>query len=121
MNTFDPFTIFVDSLGIDDYGCGNISNPCGTIAFATALSMYSETFTNISKIDLYITGQNEEEVYAWDSNNKTHTDVFLDEYELRSPCRMYIEFDKDIELTFDSAKIHSMKDWFPDACEQTWR
>eukprot|EP01083_Nonionella_stella_P111840 328386_1 len=70
---------------------------------------------------IYITGQNEEEVYAWDSNNKTHTDVFLDEYELRSPCRMYIEFDKDVELTFDSAKIHSMKDWFPDACEQTWR
>eukprot|EP01083_Nonionella_stella_P295834 1005265_1 len=130
-NTIDPFTIFVDSSGIDRDGCGNISNPCGTIVFATAQSMYSEIFTNVSKIDLYITGQNEQEISVWNDHNKTSTDISsLDEWEFKvnagegyisgSPCVFYRGIDKDIEITFDSTKIRSMRDWFPDACEQSW-
>eukprot|EP01083_Nonionella_stella_P158819 517347_1 len=124
-------TIFVDSSGIDRDGCGTISNPCGTIVFATAQSMYSEIFTNISKIDLYITGQNEQEISVWNDHNKTTTDISsLNEWEFQvnageddisgSPCVFYRGIDKDIEITFDSTKIRSMRDWFPDACEQSW-
>eukprot|EP01083_Nonionella_stella_P067680 179177_1 len=125
--TFNPFTIFIDSSGIDHDGCGNITYPCGTMAFACALSIFSEAFTNLSKIDMYITGQNEQEISAWQSNNKTSTDVsFLNDMRgpaWYSPCTFYrefSEFDKDVEITFDPIKIRSMKDWFPDACAQNW-
>eukprot|EP01083_Nonionella_stella_P217321 780313_1 len=125
--TFNPFTILIDSSGIDNDACGSIISPCGTMAFACALSMFSEAFTNVSKIYFYITGQNEQEIFAWENDGKTSTDVsFLNDMRgpaWYSPCTFYrefSEFDKDVEITFDPIKIRSMKDWFPDACAQNW-
>eukprot|EP01084_Bolivina_argentea_P305604 527955_1 len=115
--------IYVDSLGIDSDECGHKLNPCGTIGFATAISMYHTQYMNDTTANIFVTGQNNQEINEWKHNNKQQGISFIDKlqsnqyyFNHRSPCLTYALMDKSYTITFDPNRIKSMKDWFPGNC-----
>eukprot|EP01084_Bolivina_argentea_P263376 445763_1 len=123
-------TMFVDPTGIDFDDCGNKSTPCGTIGWASYLSIHHQNYININNIDLFVSGQNTLEITDWIYDNKQQTNsVYLTQFKTDdyyfgkgwTPCTTYVAFNKSISITFDNNTINSMQNWFPEICKQKMR
>eukprot|EP01084_Bolivina_argentea_P030258 56096_1 len=127
VNSYAQFaTIYVDSTGNDNNNCGSQLNPCGTIGFASALSMYHNKYINVDIISLFVSGQNEQDINEWNLDTKSSLNIsFLNILKSRgyyfryyTPCSIYINFNKSVDITFNSNTIKTMSDWYPDICQQ---
>eukprot|EP01084_Bolivina_argentea_P118601 210394_1 len=126
--SIESSSIYVDSIGIDYDECGAESNPCGTIGFAMTMSMYHAKYINYATANLFVKGQNEQEIQYWQNNAKQKQSIsFIEKFNNNkyyfnkySPCLNYISMNKSYTITFDRNKIKSMSDWFPSKCNENF-
>eukprot|EP01084_Bolivina_argentea_P139386 245216_1 len=97
MAQINELILFVSRNGMDTNGCGDWTNPCGTL-FGASLMQTSNIIINV------IDGQNEALIAWWNTRD--------DRYD---PCLpVLLADDESITITFNSTNIIQFSQWFPE-------
>eukprot|EP01084_Bolivina_argentea_P292983 503838_1 len=104
LHTASCLHTYISKYGSDQPQCGEISNPCGTLDYAT-YRQFEEDHLYFHVID----GQNETDIKYWININSGY-----------HPCLPWIEthiaFFWKIHIEFNSTNIQTMNDWYPPIC-----
>eukprot|EP01084_Bolivina_argentea_P240169 403555_1 len=97
-------------LFVNDYGCRNWTNPCGSLLSAS-WSMSVLNFSLIKEATIHIIdGQNEADITYWNNIANFPFNPCL-------PFRFY-EIEK-VNIIFNTTTIKNFKDWFPQSCHKS--